>query len=107
MKRELVRLDARAVRCWPWLPASAPSGSWWQSLTGELVQVLEDGTAEPLEGFRSVAEDPFAARRPGAAGRGRDVNVHGLEPRARGPAHGGRGRATEPAPGVEQAGRAP
>ncbi len=59
----LVRLAPCARREWPWLPAEARSGTWWQGPCGELVQVLEDGTAEPLEGFHSVAEDPCAGRR--------------------------------------------
>lgn len=58
-----VDLHPLARRCWPFLPLEAAPGTWWVGPCGELVQVLADGTAEPLEGFHSVAEDPCAGRR--------------------------------------------
>ncbi len=62
-----VAVHRLAVRAWPWLPAEAAPGSWWVGPLGELVQIVADGTAEPLEGFHSVAEDPCAGRRGRAA----------------------------------------
>lgn len=63
-----VALHPFALRAWPFLPASAPPGSWWLGDCGELVRIEADGTASPLEGFSSVAQDPCAGRRPGTAG---------------------------------------
>ncbi len=68
-----VTLHPLARGCWPFLPVEAPASTWWQGPLGELVQVLEDGTAEPLEGFTSVAQDPCAGRRPGTAGLEVDI----------------------------------
>ena len=44
----VVRVAPAALRCWPWLPGAARAGSWWQSPTGEFVQVLPNGMPEPL-----------------------------------------------------------
>ncbi len=64
----IVRLDPRAIACWPFLPVSAPPRTWWQGPCGELVRVLEDGMAEPLlpGGYPHAgpASDPCAGRRP-------------------------------------------
>jgi hypothetical protein len=62
-----IPIDARARRAWPFLPASAPAGSWWQGPTGDLVRVEPDGTATPLAApghpRPGIAADPTARRR--------------------------------------------
>lgn len=63
--RQAVSLDPRARRAWPFLAPTAPPGSWWQGPDGQLVQVREDGGADPwpAAGHRSIASDPTARRR--------------------------------------------
>ncbi len=63
MSAVTTRVHPLALGAWPFLPTSAPPGTWWVGPLGELVQMLEDGTAEPLEGFHSIAENPCAGRR--------------------------------------------
>lgn len=57
-----VVVDARARRAWPFLPAVAPPDTIWQGPAGELVRVLEDGTAAvagvEVPRLKSAASDP-------------------------------------------------
>ncbi len=61
-----VRLDPRALREWPWLPAEAAVGTVWLGPCGERVLVRDDGTAEALlpGGYprSGPAGDPCAGR---------------------------------------------
>jgi len=60
-----VKVSLHARSAWPFLPVTAPPGSWWIGPLGELVQVLEDGTVDllptTLPHCRGAAADPCNA----------------------------------------------
>jgi hypothetical protein len=59
-----IRIDVRARRAWPFLPAVSRAGRIHLGPTGEQVRVREDGGADPVNSFghRSIASDPLATR---------------------------------------------
>ena len=68
--RDLVELDPRARRCWPWLPALVREGRIFVGPLGEVLRAREDGAGAMdvlVRGGtpwnRSVAADATPGRR--------------------------------------------